>query len=90
MSDKEQQTHVIYYGEDLVGASPIARTRAVSSVIREWKKSLGGGPEFVEHKGAAIEEPVLTVKGALPGELLGASLNGFKHRKVDATPAPAA
>ena len=89
MSDSKQQIHTLHYGPKLVGASSIEQNHAISHVRQEWKKSHGGGPEVEEHKGAKPGEPVLTVKGALPGELLAASLGGFTHKKVEDKPAAA-
>lgn len=87
MSDNKQQVHAIHFGPKLAEASRTEQNRAITSLIQDWRRSHGGGPEFVEHKGAKPEEVVLTVKGALTGELLAASLRGFSHKRVEDRPA---
>ncbi len=90
MSDNTQlQTHTIHFGQKLAAASRTDQSHAISGLIQDWKKSHGRGPEFDVHKGAKENEAVLTVKGALSGELLAASLRGFIHRRVECKPAAA-
>lgn len=90
MSDNKQlQTHTIHFGQKLAAASRTDQNHAISSLIQDWKKSHGRGPEFDEHKGAKGNEAVFTVKGALPGELLAASLRGFIHQRAECKSAAA-